>query len=48
MNNTAEPDYFAYHKVKRKFLSLMEVGSEKQEDIKIYEFHGQNFKLIAE
>jgi ribosomal protein L20A (L18A) len=47
LNSTNEPEFFAYHRVKRKFLSITEVESEKPEDIEIYEFSNQNFKLVA-
>lgn len=47
MSNTSGPEYLAYHKVKRKFMSLMEIESEKPEDIEVYEFTDQNFKLIS-
>jgi ribosomal protein L20A (L18A) len=47
MNTTKEPEFLAYHKVKRKFLQVEEIEAEKPEDIEIYEFFGQNFKLVA-
>ena len=42
-----EIEYVAYHKVKRVFLSIMDIESENSEDIEVYEFEGQNFKMIA-
>jgi len=47
MNNRKEPEFLAYHRVKRKFLPIVDVETEKPEDIEIYEFSGQNFKLVA-
>jgi hypothetical protein len=47
MNGTNEPEYFAYHRVERKFMSITEVEIEQPEDIEIYEFNNQNFKLVA-
>jgi len=32
--------------VKRKFLPITDVETKKLEDIEIYEFSGQNFKLV--
>lgn len=42
-----EIEYVAYHKVKRIFLPIMDIESENPEDIEVYEFEGQNFKLVA-
>jgi hypothetical protein len=42
-----EIEYVAYHKVKRVFLPITNIESENPEDIEVYEFEGQNFKLIA-
>jgi hypothetical protein len=42
-----EVEYVAYHKVKRIFLPIMNIESENPEDIEVYEFEGQNFKLVA-
>ena len=46
MNTTKEPEFLAYHMVKRKFLPITDVETKKLEDIEIYEFSGQNFKLV--
>jgi hypothetical protein len=40
-------ELLAYHKVKRKFFPLMELELEDPEVIEVYEFEGQNFRLIA-
>ncbi|MEP6576229.1 MAG: hypothetical protein ABJB85_07370 [Nitrososphaerota archaeon] len=42
-----EIEYVAYHKVKRIFLPIMDIESENPENIEVYEFEGQNFKLVA-
>lgn len=42
-----EIEYVAYHKGKRIFLPIMDIESENPEDIEVYEFEGQNFKLVA-
>jgi len=42
-----EVEYVAYHRVKRIFIPIMNIESENPEDIEVYEFEGQNFKLIA-
>ena len=42
-----EIEYVAYHRVKRVFLPITDSESENPEDIEVYEFVGQNFKLIA-
>ena len=42
-----EIEYVAYHTVKRVFIPIMDIESENPEDIDVYEFEGQNFKLIA-
>lgn len=41
-----EIEYVAYHRVKRVFIPMMDIESENLEDIEVYEFQGQNFKLI--
>jgi hypothetical protein len=33
--------------VKRKFFPLTEIESENPEDIEVYEFEDQNFRLVA-
>jgi hypothetical protein len=33
MNSTAETEYFAYHRVKRRFMSLDDIENETPEDI---------------
>ena len=38
----------AYHKVRRKFLNLMDMEKEDPDELQICEFKGQNFKLIAD
>ena len=40
-------EYVAYHRVKRVFIPITDIESENPEDIEVYEFEGQNFKLIA-
>ena len=45
--NETEIEYVAYHKVKRAFIPITDIESENPEDIEVYEFEGQNFKLIA-
>lgn len=45
--NTTKTELLAFHKVKRKFFAMAEIESENPEDVEIYEFSGQNFKLIA-
>jgi hypothetical protein len=45
--NTTKTELLAFHKVKIKFFPVMEIESENPEDIEIYEFSGQNFKLVA-
>lgn len=42
-----EIEYVAYHRVKRVFIPIKDIESEKSEDIEVYTFEGQNFKLIA-
>ena len=42
-----EIEYVAYNRVKRVFISIRDIESENPEDIEVYEFEGQNFKLIA-
>jgi hypothetical protein len=38
----------AYHKVKRKFLSLKDMEKEDPDEILICEFRGQDFELFAD
>ena len=38
----------AYHKVKRKFLSLTDIEKEDPDRIQICEFRGQDFELIED
>ena len=40
-------EYVAYHRVRRVFIPITDIESENPEDIEVYEFEGQNFKLIA-
>jgi hypothetical protein len=47
MKDMTETEILAFHKVKRKFLPLEEIESEKPENIEIYEFTDQNFRLVA-
>ena len=47
INMKTEIEYVAYHRVKRVFLPITDIESENPEDIEVYEFEGQNFKLIA-
>ena len=42
-----EIEYVAYHRVKRVFIPITDIESESPEDIEVYEFAGQNFRLIA-
>ena len=42
-----EIEYAAYHRVKRIFIPIMDIEFENPEDIEVYEFEGQDFKLIA-
>jgi hypothetical protein len=42
-----EIEYVAYHRVKRVFIPITDIESENPEDIEVYEFEGQNFKLTA-
>jgi hypothetical protein len=37
----------AYHKVKRKFLSLTDMEKEDPDKLQICEFKGQDFELLA-
>jgi hypothetical protein len=43
-----EIEYMAYHRVKRVFIPITDIESENPEDIEVYVFEGQNFKLIAD
>jgi len=45
--SASNSEYVAYHKIKRIFLPLDEIESENPENIEVYEFSGQNFKLVA-
>ena len=38
----------AYHKVKRKFLSLTDMEKEDPDKLQICEFRGQDFELIED
>ena len=38
----------AYHKVKRKFLSLTDMEKEDPDQLQICELRGQEFELIAD
>ncbi len=38
----------AYHKVKRKFLSLTDMEKEDPDELQIYEFRSQDFELIVD
>jgi len=46
-NNTSKSELLAFHKVKRKFFPITEIELENPEDIEVYEFEDQNFRLIA-
>lgn len=48
-NSSSHPtgEIVAYHKVKRIFLSLMEMEKEDPDQLQIREFRGQDFELIA-
>jgi hypothetical protein len=46
--SSATVEIVAYHKVKRVFLSLAEIENEDPHLIEIYEFNGENFRLIAQ
>ena len=39
-----EIEYVAYHRAKRVFIPITDIESENPE---VYEFEGQNFRLIA-
>ena len=43
--NTSE--IVAYHKVKRKFLDLIEMQNEDPDQLEIYEFKDEDFDLVA-
>ena len=43
--NTSE--IVAYHKIKRKFLDLLEMQKEDPDQLEMYEFNGENFDLLA-
>lgn len=36
----------AYHKVKRKFLNLKDIGKEDMNELIMCEFKGQDFELV--
>ena len=38
----------AYHKVKRKFLNLVDMEKEDPNELQICEFNGQDFELITD
>jgi hypothetical protein len=38
----------AYHKVKRKFLSLKDMEQEDPDQLQICEFRGQDFEFVAD
>jgi len=38
----------AYHKAKRKFLSMVDTGKEDPDQIQMCEFRGQDFELIED
>ncbi len=38
----------AYHKVKRKFLSLADIQNEDPNQLVMYEFRGEDFVLVAD
>lgn len=44
--NSTDSEYVAYHKVKRKFLSLMDAEIENPDDLEMYEFNSQNLNLL--
>jgi len=37
----------AYHKIKRKFLDLIDMQNEDPDQLEIYEFKGEDFELVA-
>ena len=37
----------AYHKIKRKFLNLVDMEKEDPNELQICEFNGQDFELVA-
>jgi hypothetical protein len=37
----------AYHKVKHKFLNLVDMEKEDSNELQICEFNGQDFELVA-
>jgi hypothetical protein len=43
----SKSEIVAYHRVKRIFLPLAEIQNEDPELIEIYEFTGENFKMVA-
>jgi hypothetical protein len=47
MKNTENTEYLAYHKTKRKFLTLAEAEKASPDEIEMCEFSGQNFKIVA-
>ena len=40
-------DIVAFHKSKRKFVSLKDVESEDADEFLIYEFNGYDFEILA-
>jgi hypothetical protein len=47
LGKKTKSEILAYHKVKRKFLSLADIEREDPNLIEIYEFKGENFDLVA-
>ncbi len=45
---TGTTEIVAYHKVKRKFVDLLDMAKENPDELQICEFRGQNFELIAD
>ena len=42
-----EIEYVAYDRIKRVFIPIIDIEFENPEDIEVYKFECQNFKLIA-
>ena len=49
-NSSSHPtsEIVAYHKVKRKFLNLVDMEKEDPNELQICEFNGQDFELVAD
>ena len=49
-NSSSHPtsEIVAYHKVKRKFLNLMDMEKEDPNELLMCEFKGQDFELVAD